>query len=158
MVQPTTEYRYSAAARQRARLWLGIGAFVSVSFLVVFLTRWGELNLLAQVLGLVLLIGLLFTVRGQLARLTYRCVIWPDRLEINAPLAKRTIPWQAIVEVRRMILPRFGGEERWACTVLTRGRSGNAIPTYVFDNQLEGAEAALREIVRHTAHAQHVNI
>lgn len=158
MAQNTIEYRYSQAAQRRAAQWLALSSLVSISMLVVLVTRWADLNTLARTLGLLLAISLIFTVRAQFTRLAYRCQLHPDRLQIVAPLGNRSIAWADVVEVRRMFLPRVGAQSRWACTLLVRGRSGNALPIFIFDDQLADAEGALRGIVQRTSHAQHVNV
>ncbi len=89
--------------------------------------------------------------------MAFRCAILPDRLELRTPFGTRAIPWEQIVEVRRIRLPKPGRTPRWACAVLTRGRTGNAIPTYAFDDQLEDAAEALQAVVQATPHATHTN-
>lgn len=158
MVQNTIEYRYSQTAQRRAAQWLAISALVSISMLVVLFTRWADLNVLARTLGLLLAISLIFTVRAQFTRLAYRCQLGPEWLQIVAPLSNRSIAWADVVEVRRMRLPGVGAQTRWACTLLVRGRRGNPLPVFIFDDQLADAESALRGIVQRTSHAQHVNV
>lgn len=158
MMQNTIEYRYSQTAQRRAAQWLALSALVSMSLVVVLFTRWADLNTLARTLGLLLAISLFFTARAQLTRLAYRCQLLPDHLQIVAPLSNRSIAWADVVEVRRMLLPGIGAQSRWACTLLVRGRRGNPLPVFIFDDQLADAESALRGIVQRTSHAQHVNV
>lgn len=158
MAQQVKEYRYGARARQKAAFLLGVSLLFVLVLIGILLVRWNHLRFVAQIVGLLLLVVQLFTIRSQLGRLQYRCRILPDHLQIVAPLNHRVIPWSEIVEVRRMTLPQFAHQRRWACTVLTHSRRGTPIPTYIFDDQLERAEDALREIVQATPHAQHVNI
>lgn len=158
MEQQNVEYRYSQAAQRRAALLLGLSMIVTISLLVVLSTRWADINVLARTLGLFLALSLIFTARAQLTRLTFRCQVWPDRLQIVAPLGNRRIAWDDVVEVRRMSMPGLGQQRRWACTLLVRGRRDHPLPVFVFDDQLADAESALRDVVRHTSHAQHVNV
>lgn len=157
-MQQSLEYRYGSNARQHAALWFGISSFVLIGLVVALVTQWPNLGWLAQALGILFLIGLLFTARAQFARLAYRCYILPDRIRVAAPLSNRSVAWSSIVEVRRMVLPQLGGRQTWACAVFTESRRGNAVPIYLFDHQLEQAEDALQQIVRHTPHARHTNI
>ena len=158
MAQTVTEYRYSDEARRRAVLWLVLSAMVGVSLLVALVTNWNELNTLARTLGLLFVIALLFTLRAQLTRLTYRCQLWPDRLDLVALLSKRTIVWSDVIEVRRMRVPRMSGPTHWACTLLVRSKRGSSVPIFIFDDQLADAETALHAIGRHAQQAKHVNI
>lgn len=158
MAQNVTEYRYSREARRRAVLWLVLSALVSMSLLVALVTNWNELNTLARTLGLLFVITLLFTLRAQLTRVTYRCQLWPDRLDLVALLSKRTIVWHDVIEVRRMRVPRMSGPTHWACTLLVRSKRGNPLPVFIFDDQLADAEAALHEIGRYAPQAKHINI
>jgi hypothetical protein len=158
MQEHTLEYRYGQKTRQRAYLWLGLSSLLFVGLLVVLIGRWAEAELLTKGFAGVLLIALLFTIRAQLARITYRCRILPEQLQVIALFNNRSIPWANITEVRRMILPQLGSQRPWACTVLTHSRHDTAIPTFLFDHQLEHAEDALREIVRYTPHARHTNV
>jgi hypothetical protein len=149
------EYRYSSTARQRAVLLL-IGSIVTLVVLLVFLGRsWGTLGLLTHLFGGVLVLLLLGVVRSQAARLLFRCRVYADRLELVAPLAGRVLRWSDIVEVRRITLRQLGGERRWTCAVYTRTPRNTTVPTYAFDDQLERAEEALAEVIRHTPHALH---
>ena len=158
MAQLVGEYSYSAAARQRAMLWLVLSNVLMVVLLGVIIVRWSELGLGTKALAGLLFVGLLFTARAQLARFTYRCQLWPTEVRIVTAVNTRVISWASIVEVRRMNLPQFGDQQRWACTVLTKSPRGTALPSYLFDNHLEQAEAALQHILRLTPHAQHTNV
>lgn len=158
MQQPIKEYRYGSAARRRAALFLGLSVLLIVVLLGVLATRWADLGGIGKVVGLFLLVLQLFTIRGQLARLTYRCQITPDALRLVAPLNNQTIAWREIMEVRKMPMPQFGSQGRWACTIFRRGAAGHPIPTYLFDDQLEDPEDALREIAQRTPEARHTNI
>jgi hypothetical protein len=158
MQQRLLEYRYGSNARQRAALWFGISSFVLIGLVAALLVQWTNLGWLTKSLGVLFLIGLLFTIRAQFARLTYRCCLLPDQIRIVAPLSNRSVSWSSIVEVRRLVLPQLGGQQSWACTVFTESRRGNAVPIYLFDHQLEQAEDALQQIVRHTPHARHTNV
>ncbi|HEX6288486.1 MAG TPA: hypothetical protein VFZ66_04805 [Herpetosiphonaceae bacterium] len=158
MEQRAQEYRYRQPTRQRAALWLVLSTVLAVGLLAVLIAQWAAFDLATRGVAAILLIILLYTIRAQLARLTYRCRILPDRIEVIAALNNRTIPWTNIVEVRRLNLPQFGRKPAWACTIFTRSRHGNPAPTYLFDHQLDQAESALREIVSATPHAQHTNI
>lgn len=158
MQQDSREYRYGQVARKRAALWLTLSAFMFVGFVVVLATRGAEFERFTQGIAVVLMLCLLFTMRAQFSRLTYRCRILPDRVQVIAPLNNRSIPWTTIVEVRRMTLPQANDQKTWACTIFTESRRGNAIPTYLFDSQLEQSEDALQQIVLYTPHARHINI
>jgi hypothetical protein len=158
MASNVSEYRYSREAQRRARLWLILSAMVSVSLLTALTTRWADLNTLARTLGLLLVIALLFTIRAQLTRIAYRCQLWPDRLQLVAPLSKRTIAWDDVVEVRRMNVPRVSGPAHWACTLMVRSKRGNSLPVFIFDDQLEEAERALHDIGRHATQARQINV
>lgn len=152
------QYRYSATVRQRALLWGGLSSMLCIGLLGVLVLRWAEFSWGTRSLGVMLLLVLLFTIRAQFGRALYRCYIEPDRLRIVAPLARRVITWTQVSEVRRMKLPQFSSYERWACT-LQVGRAGRTpMPVFVFDDQLEDAEAALQDVILRTPHAQHANI
>ena len=157
-MQDVREYRYGRAARQRAVIMAALSSLVLVGLLGVLITRWAEFSVAMKIPGAMLLLILAFTVRAQIARIVYRCHISAERLQIIAPLSSRSIPWANIVEVRRIMLPQVSRERRWACTVLTRNARGGALPTYVFDSQLEDADAALHDVVQHTPQAQHTNV
>ncbi len=131
---------------------------LAIGFVVVLGLRWAELSAGARSLGVILFIALLFTVRGQLARGVFRCLIEPEHLRIVAPLVGRSIPWDSIAEVRRMKLSQFGAPERWACTLLVRRSRASLTPVFAFDDQLEAAEEALQEVIRRTPHARHINV
>lgn len=158
MAQPYAEYRYSTAARKRALLWLIASGLFGISLVVVLVTQWAGLTLFARFVGVALLLILLLTIRAQSSRLIFRCIIWPDRLQLIAPLGNTLINWQEVHEVRRVGLLQASGERRWACALMTRTARGTARPIYVFDDQLEHAEEALRAIVQHTPQAEHVNV
>jgi hypothetical protein len=158
MDQNAQEYRYGPDARRRAALLLALSVAMSVGFIAVLAVRRTEFGAFTQAIAVVLLLSLLFTMRAQLARITYRCRILPDQVQVIAPLNRRSIPWATIVEVRRMSLPQTGKQGGWACAVFTRSRRGTSLPTYLFDHQLVRAEDALRQIVLHTPHARHTNI
>jgi hypothetical protein len=151
-------FRYRGNVRRQALLWLIISGIVLAGLIGVLVTNWSTLTLLARVLGIILGFTLVTTARAQWSRIAFRCAILPDRLELRTPFGTRAIPWEEIVEVRRIRLPKPGRTARWACAVLTRGRTGNAIPTYAFDDQLEGASEALQAVVEATPHATHTNI
>lgn len=157
-MQQSFEYRYGSKARRHAALWFGVSSFVSIGLVAALVAQRTSLGWSAQALGVLFLIGLLFTVRAQFARLTYRCYILPDQIRVVAPLSNRSVVWSAIIEVRRIALPQLGGRQTWACTVFTESRRGSAVPIYLFDYQLEQAEDALQQIVRHTPHARHINV
>lgn len=158
MAQKMIEFRYGQQAQRRAILLLGLSLLVCISLVVVLVTRWADLSTIARTLGMLLLLILLFTVRAQLARRAFRCQLWPDRLQIVAPLSKRVIAWDDVVEVRRMQMPGIGSQRRWACTLLVSGRRGNPLPVFVFDDQLADAERALEQVAQHATHAQRVNV
>ena len=158
MQQVLREYRYGQEARRRAALWLTLSAFMFVGFVLVLAIRGSEFGGFTQGIAVVLILCLLFTMRAQFARLTYRCRMLPDQVQVIAPLGNRSIPWTTIVEVRRMALPQARDQKTWACTIFTESRRGSTIPTYLFDSQLEQADDALQQIVLHTPHARHVNI
>ncbi len=157
-MQPIHEYRYGSAARQRAVLLLMLACFALVSLVALFVSRWSEFGLPTQTLGVVLLVFVLFTVRAQLTRILFRCQIYPHMLAMRTLLGMRKIGWERIVEVRRLWLPQLSGRTRWACTVYTLSRRGTPVPAYLFDDQLEHADAALQDVVARTPHAQHTNI
>lgn len=158
MQQDVREYRYGDVARRRAALWLMLSAFMFVGFLAVLAFRRADFGGFTQGIAVVLLLCLLFTMRAQFARLTYRCRILADRVQVIAPLSNRSIAWTRIVEVRRMALPQAQATQSWACTIFTESRRGSTLPTYLFDSQLEQSEDALQQIVLHTPHARHINI
>lgn len=158
MNQELREYRYGETARRRAGLWLALSAVMFLGFVTVLAVRGGEFEAFTQGIAVVLLLCLLFTMRAQLSRLTYRCRILADGVQVIAPLSNRSIPWNTIVEVRRMTLPQTGNQKTWACTVFTESRRGSTLPTYLFDSQLEQAEDALQQMVLHTPQARHMNI
>jgi hypothetical protein len=153
-----TTYRYSERVRRQALLWLALSLAALVALIAVLVLRWGELPLLARSLGLVLALSLIFTARAQWTRRAFQLRLLADRIELAGPLGARAIPWEQIVEVRRMRLPQVGRSQRWACALLTQGRTGNVIPNYAFDDQLERANDALADVVRATPHARHTNI
>jgi hypothetical protein len=152
------EYRYGRAARQRAALLLALACFVLILLVGMLIRSWSWLGVPTKMLGIALLITVLFTIRAQLGRLVFRCRVYPDHLYMFTPLGSRTISWKRIVEVRRLSLPQISGPKRWACAVYTLSNSGTSMPAYVFDDQLEHADAALHDVVQHTPHAQHINI
>ncbi|MDP9312201.1 MAG: PH domain-containing protein [Chloroflexota bacterium] len=152
------QYRYSSAVRQRALIWGALSGILCLGLLGVLVVRWADFSWGTRMMGLTLLLILLFTIRAQLGRVLYRCYIEPDRLRIVAPLAKRIIPWTQISEVRRLKLPQMSSYERWACTVQLQGRDRSTVPVFVFDDQLEDAEAALQDVIRRTPQAQHTNV
>lgn len=158
VISPIHEYRYGSAVRQRAALLLVLACFVLLMLAGVLIRSWTWLGLSTKLLGIVLLITILFTIRAQLGRLVFRCRMYPDHLYIFTPFGSRKIWWERIVEVRRLSLPQFSSRKRWACAVYTQSKSGTTIPTYVFDDQLEHADAALHGVVQHTPHAQHTHI
>jgi hypothetical protein len=158
MNQDAREYRYGKNVRQRAALLLALSVAMGLGFIAVLALRRTEFGAFTQGIAVVLLLSLLFTMRAQLARITYRCRILPDHVHVIAPFVTRAIPWDAIVEVRRMRLPQTGKDQGWACAVFTTSRRGTALPTYLFDYQLVQAEDALQQIVLHTPHARHTNI
>ena len=151
-------YRYSAIVRRRALLWGILSCMLCLGLFGVLVLRWADFSWGTRTLGVVLLLILLFTVRAQLGRVLYRCYIEPDRLRIVAPLARRAIAWTQVSEVRRMKLPQVSSSERWACTLQVSGSGRSAMPVFVFDDQLEDAEAALHDVIQRTPHAQHTNI
>ena len=152
------QYRYGATVRQRALVWGSLSSLLGLGLLGVLVIRWADFSWGTRAMGLVLLVILLFTIRAQLGRVLYRCYIEPDRLRIVAPLAKRVIPWAQISEVRRLKLPQMSSYERWACAVQLQGRDRSAVPVFVFDDQLEDAEAALQDVILRTPQAQHTNV
>ncbi len=150
-------FRYRDKVRRQALVWLIVSVIVLVALLVVLAANWSGLGLPARIFGALLGLAVLVTARAQWSRMAFRCAILPDRLELRTPFGTRAIPWEQIVEVRRIRLPKPGRTPRWACAVLTRGRTGNAIPTYAFDDQLEDAAEALQAVVQATPHATHTN-
>lgn len=150
-------YRYGAAVRQRALLWGVLSSLLCLGLLGVLVLRWADFTWGTRSLGIMLLLMLLFTVRAQFGRVLYRCYMEPDRLRIVAPLARRSIPWGQVSEVRRMKLPQFSTTERWACTLQVRREGRSPVPIFVFDDQLEAAESALQDVIQRTPQAQHTN-
>ncbi|WP_152541200.1 PH domain-containing protein [Kallotenue papyrolyticum] len=148
-------YRYSARTRRQALLLLIAGGLAVATLVAILVTRWATLSLLGRGLGLLLLLALLPVLRAQWLRLTVTYRVLPDRLEIVAPLGGRAIRWEQIVEVRRIRFQRPGQPPRWACTLLMRGRRGNPLPYYAFDDQVQGAATLLAAIVAATPQAVH---
>jgi hypothetical protein len=155
---PQSEYRYSEEARQRALLLLAIIGFVLTGLVIYLFTSWPFLSLPTKALGILLLVGMLFTLRAQLTRLVFRFRLYPNQFELKMLFGNRTMPWEQIVEVRRLKVPQLGGKPRWACTVYTLSRTGTSLPTYLFDDQLQNAEQALQDVVQHTPHARKTNV
>ena len=149
------EYRYSQPSRRRAMLLAVGSAAVLVVLLALLLQQWSVWSWPSRILGVVLIGALFATLQAQVNRLSFRCYLLDEQAELTAFLMRRTIPWQDVVEVRRVQARQVGGERRWACTVYTRSRRGTTLPTYMFDDQLEQADAALAEVVRRTPHAVH---
>jgi hypothetical protein len=148
-------FRYSAAARRRAAVLLVVSIVLVIGLLGALITQrvvFGWPSLLA---GGVLVLFVLATARAQLSRLTFRCTIDNAQLRLAAFGSAQTFAWERIAEVRRMRIARLGQAHSWACTILTPGRSGNPLPTYAFDHELDDAEQALQLIVDRTPHAQH---
>ncbi len=156
MTGTTKEYRYSVAVRRRGIVLSGLGLVLMLGLLGVVTLRWADLSIGTRSIAAVLFIALLFTIRGQLARAVFRCLLEPEVLRIVAPLSGRNIPWNLISEVRRMNLPQVGGRARWACTLLVRTTNSSAMPVFAFDDQLEHAEEALEDVIRRTPQARHV--
>ena len=154
MKQETEEYRYGSAARKRAALWCVASCLLALTWGTVLASNWGMLGAAARIGGLGGMLLLLLTLRSQLNRILFRCVIDPHNLQIVAPFGKRSVAWETIAEVRQMRLRQITGQ-RWACVLFTQSARGPSAPQYVFDDQLEGSGAALRSIVAHTPHAQH---
>lgn len=148
-------YRYGVGARRRALLLLIAAGLAALALLALLVTRWATLSLLGRGLGLLLLLALLPVLRAQWLRLTVTYRVFPDRFEIVAPLYGRAIRWEQIVEVRRIRFQRPGQPPRWACTLLMRGRRGNPLPYYAFDDQVQGAATLLAAIVAATPQAVH---
>lgn len=149
------EFCYGRLARQRAAfLMFGSGAILAV-LVGLLAQQWNTWELPARIFGLVLAAGLLGLLRTQLARLWFRCRIFADRIELAGLGATRAIAWRDIVQVQRVRARQVGGERRWVCTVYTRTSRNTRIPTYLFDDQLNDAEQAFRDVVRYTPHAIH---
>lgn len=158
MAQPLTEFRYGAAVRRRVLLWLAMEALLFVGLIVALITRWPDLTIGMRILGGLLFLTLLFNMQLQFARLNYRCLLWPDRLQIRGRSTDKNIPWTRITEVRRVAGPALGRTPRWAATVLVNDTRDRPSPVYLFDYRLDRAEEALKAVVQHTPQAKHVNI
>lgn len=158
MAQQVTEFRYSAASRQRSILWLAVEGVLLLGLIFVLVARWGDLTIGTRILGVLLLLALLFNMQTQFARLQYRCRIWTDRLQISGRSTDKTILWTEIVQIRRVAVPQLGGKPRWAVMLIVRGAHGRTSRVYLFDHQLERADEALKLLVQYTPNAQHVNV
>jgi hypothetical protein len=156
--QPVVEYRYTPAARRRALVLLAVEITIGLVLAALLAFAWRELGVLGVIIGVFLLLILLSSVRAQVGKLNTRCQLWPDRIQLTGLFGSRQIAWDRIEEVRRVRAPSIGGNGRWACTVVARERSGRALPSYLFDHQLEHAEEALQQVVRRTPQARHVNV
>jgi hypothetical protein len=154
MVAKIKEYRYGTKVRQRAVLLCGLSVVAFVGLVFVLVQLWSAYGWSSRLIALFLAVVLLFTVRAQLGRVFYRLQIGLDSISVLAPLANRTVQFDRIVEVRRTKLPA-GIKQRWAGTLLVRNATGSATPVFLFDNQLEGAEEALQQLVGQTPNAQH---
>lgn len=154
MMQETEEYRYGSAARKRAALWCVASSLVAIAWATALAANWASLGAAARISGLVVVLALLLTLRAQLNRMLFRCVITPNALQIVAPFGNRSVPWQTIAEVRQMRLRQLTGQ-RWACVVFMQSVRGPVAPQFIFDDQLAGSDAALRSIVAYTPQAQH---
>lgn len=128
---------------------LAAASAVVLAVLLAFLIQqWAFFGWSTRIVFTLLAIGLALTVRTQVLRLWFRLRFSGEAVQIVTPLSERTIPWQEIVDVRRLAMRQVGGERRWACAVYTRTRRGTILPTYLFDDQLEGAEAAFAAVER----------
>lgn len=156
--QPVAEYRYTSAARRRALVLAVVEIVIGFVLAALLALRWNELGVSGAIIGGLLLLMLLSSLRAQVGKLNFRCRLWSDRVQLVGLPGSRQIAWERIEEVRRVRAPSVGGGVRWACTVVAREPSGRALPSYLFDHQLEHAEEALHQIVRQTPHAQHINI
>lgn len=150
------EYRYSVTARRRALLWLALSSALLLVLVFVLITQRTQIGLFTQMLGLLLALSQLFTIRAQLSVIATGYSLFADRIELRGLLSRRVIRWDTISEVRRTWLPKLGTRSRWACIVLTRTARGSEIPTLLFNDQLEQAEDVFNMVVERTPHARHV--
>ncbi len=151
-----TLFQYDALARRRAFLLLLAALVAGVSLSVVLGLRWEDWGLSTRAVAMLLLLVALFTVRAQFARLRFRLRVTDDAVNVQAPWNNRTIPWPAIVEVRRMNMPAIGrGDRRWACAIWIEGRTERPRVLFLFDSDIENAATALDLMYMHTPHARH---
>ncbi len=151
-------YRYGLAARRQAALMLGLALLALLLLVWALGTNWARLRGWSKLFGPLLMVILLFTLRAQLSRLRFRLLIMRDAVDIVAPLQHRHVTWSTITRVHRMHLPQFGRNPRWACTIYLPSSRGTAVPLLLFDNQLDGADEALIQVVAHTPAAQHTGV
>lgn len=151
-------YRYNQVAQRQALFFIMLAGVALVALVGVLVVQWGTLGGWTRMIGVVLTVIVVFTVRSQFTRLQYRLRIQPDAIMVDAPTLHRRVELSAIAEVRRLQLPQFGRDARWACAIVVPSPRGSRTPMLLFDNQLEQAEAALALIVARTPRATHTGI
>lgn len=146
-------FRYSATARRKATLLLGVGILVSLGLLAALVLQWSKISIGIRIFSGGMLVLLVFTLRSQWSRLRFSVEITEAALLLHAPLSERRLPWATVQTVRRIALPQFSGGQRWACSASILDARGRAVPLLLFDNELENAEAALAAISARTGEA-----
>jgi cell division protein FtsB len=153
--QRAQAYRYGPTARRRAVLLLVASVLAFIVLLIFLGQQWATLRVATRIFVGVLALLLVGAARAQAARLRFRCRFLAEHVELSALFGRRTLRWDDVAEVRRLVLRQVGGERRWACTLYVRTPRGTRLPVYLFDDQLDQAEDAFWEVIRCTPHAVH---
>jgi hypothetical protein len=148
-------FQYSAPARRRALL-LFVAMVMALTMLAFFLfSYWAWLGFPTRLLGVLLLLVVVASVREQLNRLRWRLEIRADSVAITSPFRSWHFTTAAIEEVQHIAMPSIGRGDRWICAILLPGRSGHPRRYYLFDSDVQEATRALDLLYRATPHARH---